>query len=72
MRIVTVAVLALSAAVLVLAATIVLVAWWHLLPRWPATLTDDEIADRLAPVVASKLLTFASDDTEPPVEDWAT
>ena len=67
----TLALLALTAAILALAAAIVLVAWWHLIPRWPQTLTDEEIAERLAPVVATKLLTFASEDADPPVQDWA-
>ena len=65
------AIWALAAAVLFLAGAIVLAAWWQLGRQWPDTLDDDEIAERLAPVVASKLVRFAAEDADPPLEDWA-
>ena len=67
----TAAVLLLAIAIIVLAGAVLLAAWWHLGPRWPDTLSEEQVAANGRPVVGSRFTLFASDDADPPIEDRA-
>jgi hypothetical protein len=64
-------VLILAVAILVLAGTILAALWLYANHSHLDGLTDEEIAERLAPCVAAELMIMAAHDTDPPLEEPA-
>lgn len=67
----TLAVLILGAAVLILAAAVLTAAWWHLKPQAFDSLNEEQCAINGRPLVGAKILKFAAEDANPPLEDEA-